>query len=73
MENLLFSKHWPISKIVYISSISSLQGCILVELNKIHKDFICDNKRPKIKHSTLIGDYCDGGLRDIDVALKIKA
>ena len=44
-----------------------------MELNKIHKDFIWDNKRAKIKHSTLISDYSDGGLRDIDIELKIKA
>ena len=66
-------KTLAISKIVYITSISTLPNCILVELNKIHKDFIWDNKRAKIKHSTLISDYKDGGLRDIDVDLKVRA
>ena len=70
---IVIFKTLAISKIVYISSISSLPCCILVELNKIHKDFIWDNKMAKIKHSTLISDYTDGGLRDIDIELKIKA
>ena len=66
-------KTLAISKIVYITSISTLPNCILVELNKVQKDFIWDNKRAKIKHFTLISDYKDGGLRDIDVDLKVRA
>ena len=35
--------------------------------------FIWNSKKPKIKHSTLIGNYSDGGLKDIDVTSKPKS
>ena len=66
-------KTLAISKIVYITSICPFPSCILVELNKIHKDFIWESKKAKVKHSTLISDYKDGGLRDTDISCKIKA
>ena len=70
---IVIFKTLAISKIVYVSSICSIPKCILDELNKMHKEFIWDNKKAKIKHSTLIGNYSDGGLRDIDIDIKIKA
>ena len=66
-------KTLAISKIVYITSICPFPACILTELKKIHKDFIWESKKAKVKHSTLISDYKDGGLRDIDINCKIKA
>ena len=46
---------------------------MLFTLKIIHKNFIWEGKRPKIKHSTLINDYPDGGLKDIDNESKFKA
>ena len=40
-------------------------------LKALHKDFIWSGKKPKIKHSTLFGDYCDGGLKDVDIDAKL--
>ena len=40
---------------------------------QIQKDFIWDSKRAKIKHDTLIADYPDGGLKDIDIKAKIDS
>ena len=37
------------------------------QLHVIHKDFIWRDKKVKIKHSTLIGEYADGGLRDLGI------
>ena len=50
---------------------------VIDQLNTLHKTIIWNNKRPKIKHSTLIADYCEGGYKDVDIesktaALKIK-
>ena len=50
---------------------------VIDQLNTLHKIFIWNNKRPKIKHSTLIADYCEGGYKDVDIenksaTLKIK-
>ena len=35
------------------------------------KKFIWRKKQPKIKHSTLISDYKDGGYKDTDIGTKI--
>ena len=66
-------KTLAISKIVYISYMTSVPECILTLLEKIHKEFIWNGKKSKIKHSTLINDYLSGGLRDVDIRSKIKA
>ena len=42
-------------------------GDVVKEISKIQKDFICRGKRPKIKHSSLIGNFENGGLKDIDI------
>ena len=39
----------------------------------MHKDFIWDGKWAKIKHCTLIGDYIDGGLKDVDLVSKFTS
>ena len=70
---IVIFKSLAISKIIYISHMSSVPPIIISHLDKIHKDFIWDGKKPKIKHSTLIGNYDDGGLRDVDIVSKIKA
>ena len=79
MRNLTLSgkitifKTLAISKIVYISYLSHVPTDIINILEILHKNFIWDNKRAKIKHTTLISDYCDGGLKDVDIKSKIKA
>ena len=40
---------------------------------KIPKDFIWGGRKPKIKHSSLIGEYKDGGLRDVDIPSSFKS
>ena len=39
----------------------------------MHKDFIWDGKCAQIRHATLIRDYKEGGLKDIDIDAKIEA
>ena len=39
----------------------------------MHKDFIWDGKRAKMRHATLVRDYKEGGLKDIDIDAKIEA
>ena len=46
---------------------------ILDQMNTVHKSFIWDNKKPKIKHSTLIADYSEGGYKDVDIEANISA
>ena len=33
----------------------------------LHKEFIWDGKLPKVKHSTLIGNYEEGAFKDVDL------
>ena len=66
-------KTLAISKIISISFLSSVPCDVISTLEMIHKNFIWDNKRAKIKHITLIGNYAEGGLKDIDIKTKIDA
>ena len=61
------------SKLAYTSSVQYISGDVVKEIYKIQKDFIWRGKRPKIKHSTLIGNFENGGLKDIDIESKLKA
>ena len=45
----------------------------LDQSNLIQKDFIWRGHRPKIKHSTLIGDYANGGYKDVDIESKFES
>ena len=46
---------------------------VITELKVVQKNFIWRGRKPKIRYSTLIGDYVDGGLKDIDIEMKFKA
>ena len=66
-------KSLAFSKIVYISYLSTVPSDFISNLELIHTKFIWNNKAAKIKHSTLIGDYVGGGLRDIDIKAKFDS
>ena len=51
------------SKPVYIASLVHTPKCAVEAIQTIHKEFTWDNKKSKIKHSTVIASYCDGGLQ----------
>ena len=38
---------------------------MIEKIERIHKDFIWDSKKSKMEHSSMIGDYEEGGLKDI--------
>ena len=46
---------------------------VVDQLNVIQRGFIWNNKKPKIKHSTLVADYSEGGYKDIDIKTKLSA
>ena len=62
-----------ISKILYVSSMTQVPKNLVNELKKIQIDFLWNSKSPKIKHSTLIADYSEGGLKSVDKESKINA
>ena len=41
--------------------------------NAIQKDFIWRGCKPKIKHTSLIGDHNEGGMKDIDIKGKLES
>ena len=62
------------SKPVYIATIKNMPPQFLDDLQLLHKDFIWDGKRPKLKHlTTLIGNYEEGDFKDVDLPSKFKS
>ena len=59
------------SKPVYVATMISVPQKFCDTLKSLHREFIWNGKRAKIKHSSLIGEYRDGGLKDVDVDTKI--
>ena len=63
----IFKSH-ALSKIVYLALLKS----IIEELNEIQNEFLWSNKKCKIKYGTLCNDYKNGGLKNLDINLKIN-
>ena len=70
---IIVFKSLAFSKLIYVASMSSVPSDIIKLLESIHKNFVWDNKRPNIKHTTLVNDYSSGGLKDIDISSKFKS
>ena len=70
---ILTFKSLALSELLYASTMKCQNPQILDQINLMHKNFIWNEKRPKIKHSTLIADYSEGGHKDVDIATKISA
>ena len=66
-------KSLAISKIVYLSLLTSVPKCITDELKIIQKSFLWGKKKPKNKHQTLCNDFKDGGLKNVDIEHKIES
>ena len=66
-------KSIALSKMVYITTMLHPLKQTLHQLNLIQKDFMWRSRRPKIRHSTLIGDYTDGGYKDVDTESKFES
>ena len=66
-------KTLALAKIIFASYLSCVPYNIIKELEKIQKDFIWNGKPAKVKHYTLISDYENGGLKDIDIKLKFTS
>ena len=70
---IIVFKSLAFSKLIYVAAMSSVSSDIIKLLESIHKNFVWDNKRPNIKHTTLVNDYSLGGLKDIDIPSKFKS
>ena len=57
-------KSLAFSKIIFISYLNDVPVTIIKKIEQIQREFIWNGKKPKIKHTTLINDYEEGGLKD---------
>ena len=66
-------KSLVLSEIVYIGTMIDVPKQFIEQLNSLQEDFIWNGRRPKIRHSTLIADYVEGGYKDIDIKTKLSS
>ena len=66
---MLVFKTLGISKMQYLAQMAHVPRHIIEQLECLHKKFLWNNRLPKIKHSTLIGEYYEGGLKDIKTSI----
>ena len=59
------------SKAVYIASMKSVPSYVVDSMQALNKDLKWNGKKPKIKHTTLISEYTNGGLRDTVINCKL--
>ena len=57
----------------YLAQMTLIPKHITQKLIDIQEKFLWKNGKPKIKHSTLIADYKDGGLKVVDIDSKFRA
>ena len=60
-------KTFAISKVIHLDLVTNVPHVIIDQLNKIQKDFIWNQKHPKIRHSTLYNTYENGGIKIVDI------
>ena len=66
-------KPLAISKVEYISTMKNPPRQFIEALNEVQQDFVLNKSRSKIKHSSLIGNYEEGGYKDVDISTKLTA
>ena len=66
-------KALALSKAMFICTVKPYSKKFLDDLNEIQKDFIWRGRKPKIKHTSLIGDYSEGGIKYIDIKAKLES
>ena len=66
-------KSLAILKIVQLAIITKVPNTLIDELKQIQKDFLWDNKKVKIKQSTLRNDYKNGSLKSVDIEHKMAS
>ena len=54
-----------LSKAVFICTMKPYSKKFVDDLNELQKDFIWRGRKPKIKHTSLIDDNSEGGMKDI--------
>ena len=66
-------KSMALSKTVYISTMVSPPKQFIDLLNSIQQNFFLNGRRPKIKPSTPVGGYAEGGYKDVDIQSELES
>ena len=69
---IIIFKTLALSKIVYLTLITSFSKQLIEEIQRIQKAFIWNNLTPKIKQ-TLGNSFEEGGLKNVDINSKIAS
>ena len=56
---------------MYLALLTIVTKNVIFELKEIQNKFLWSNKKSKLKHSTLCNDFKNGGLKIVDIELKI--
>jgi len=64
-------KSLAISKIVHLALVTTVPTSTIDLFKIIQKEFLWDDKKPKVKHETLCNEYENGGLKNVDIFAKI--
>ena len=67
---ILRFKILAISKIVYLSLITTVPNSILNEIPKIQKAFLLYSTKPKINYKTLCNAFEEASLKNVDIRQK---
>ena len=66
-------KALALSKAMFICTMKPYSKKFLDDLNEIQKDFIWRGRKTKINHTSPIGDYSEGGMKDIGIKAKLES
>ena len=64
---IVIFKTLALSKIVYLTLVTSSSKQLIERIQKIHKTLIWNNLTPKIKYGTPSNSFIEGGLKNVDI------
>ena len=71
-RKIITFKTLALSKIVYLTLITSFSKQLFQEIQRIQKAFIWNNLTPKINHETWCNSFEKGGLKNVDIIRKLQ-
>ena len=66
-------KSLALSKITHLDLVKTIPFSIIDQLNKTQKNFIWNGLNTKMKNSTINNNYENGGLKNVNIAVKISS
>ena len=70
---IIIFKTLALSKILYLTLITSFSKQLIEEIQRIQKAFIWNILTPKIKHETFCNSFEEDGLKNVDINSKIAS